>query len=47
MNSPAGRLSEAVAATGQVEPAVAAAAALGVPAYAELGLLGLDRAAAS
>jgi hypothetical protein len=47
LDSPAGLLAESVAASRPDGPAaVASAAALGIPAYAELGLLGLEPAAA-
>jgi pyruvate-formate lyase-activating enzyme len=48
MESPAGRLAESVAAGGPASPraAVASAAAMGIPAFAGLGLLGLEQAAA-
>jgi hypothetical protein len=48
IESPAGRLAESVAATGRdALGAAASAAAVGIPAFAELGLLGLEPATAS
>jgi hypothetical protein len=47
MASPAGALMEQVASgvPAGARAAVTSAAAVGIPAYAELGLLGLERAA--